>query len=96
MSRWSDIKDNSNPQSGTGLRPTKSIVMSEITASTNQKSKPMICPECEVEMNHHAEKIDYAAALEEPTAIDPAFGGVVQEIHTCPECGRIMTRPRTA
>jgi hypothetical protein len=70
--------------------------MSEITANTNQESKPMICPECEVEMNHHAEKIDYAAALEEPTAIDPAFGGVLQEVHTCPECGRTMTRPGTA
>jgi ribosomal protein S27AE len=67
--------------------------MSEITANTNQKSKPMICPECAVEMNHHAEKIDYTAALEEPAAIDPAFGGVLQEVHTCPKCGQTMTRP---
>ena len=53
----------------------------------------MICPECAVEMNHHAEKIDYTAALEEPAAIDPAFGGILLEVHTCPKCGQTMTRP---
>jgi predicted RNA-binding Zn-ribbon protein involved in translation (DUF1610 family) len=52
----------------------------------------MICPDCGVEMNHHAEKIDYAAALDEPSAIDPDFGGVLEEIHTCPVCGKTETR----
>ena len=66
--------------------------MSEIDGNTGQKSKPMICRECGVEMNHHAEKIDYTAALEQPEPIDPAFGGIVEEVHTCPECGRTMTR----
>ena len=37
----------------------------------------MICADCSVEMNHHAMKIDYR--VEE---------GILQEVHTCPECGR--------
>lgn len=47
----------------------------------------MICPECGAEMNHHAAKVDYG--VEDPTLVDPVFGGVVEEVHTCPECGHI-------
>lgn len=53
---------------------------------TNQE--PMICPHCGAVMNHHADKIDYG--VEEPG--DAVFGGAVQEIHTCPNCGRIELR----
>jgi rRNA maturation endonuclease Nob1 len=54
-------------------------------------NKPkMICPDCGAEMNHHAIKIDYS--VDEPAAIDPAFAVVVQEAHTCPECGRTALR----
>jgi predicted RNA-binding Zn-ribbon protein involved in translation (DUF1610 family) len=52
----------------------------------------MMCPHCGVAMNYHAEKIDYLAALTDPAAVDPDIGGVVEEIHTCPECGQIETR----
>jgi ribosomal protein S27AE len=52
----------------------------------------MICPDCGVEMNHHAEKIDYSS--QDPKIIDPDFGGVLQEAHTCPKCGK--TELRTA
>jgi predicted RNA-binding Zn-ribbon protein involved in translation (DUF1610 family) len=51
----------------------------------------IICPECGAEMNHHAMKIDYE--IEDPRLIDPVFGGVLKEAHTCPECGRIELRP---
>jgi len=44
----------------------------------------LICPKCGAEMNHHAMKIDYNG--DDP---DPAFGGVVEEVHTCPNCGHI-------
>jgi len=55
-------------------------------------TKPkMICPECGAEMNHHAVKVDYNP--DDPALSDPDFGGVVQEVHTCPECGRISLRP---
>jgi predicted RNA-binding Zn-ribbon protein involved in translation (DUF1610 family) len=49
----------------------------------------MSCPDCGVEMNQHAEKIDYAA---EPDEIDEDFGGVLEEVHTCPACGKTHTR----
>ena len=52
----------------------------------------MICPDCGVEMNHHAEKIDYAAALENPEAADAELGGVLEEAHTCPSCGQTLLR----
>jgi hypothetical protein len=55
-------------------------------------SKPkMICPDCGVEMNQHAVKIDYN--IEDPAQVDPAFGGLLQEAHTCPNCGRTELRP---
>jgi ribosomal protein L37AE/L43A len=58
---------------------------------TEKMSRPkMICRECGAEMNHHAMKIDYS--VDDPLAIDPAFGGAVQEAHTCPECGRTDVR----
>ena len=50
----------------------------------------MICPHCGAEMNHHAMKIDYS--VEDPAVIDQAFGGVVQEAHTCPKCGQSELR----
>ena len=50
----------------------------------------MICPDCGAEMNHHAMKIDYS--VDEPASVDPAFPCVVQEAHTCPECGRTALR----
>lgn len=51
-----------------------------------------LCPDCEVEMNFHAEKIDYTAALDAPDTIDPEFGGVIEEAHACPLCGKTLTR----
>ncbi|MFL6352281.1 MAG: hypothetical protein ACJ74Z_10585 [Bryobacteraceae bacterium] len=40
-------------------------------------------------MNHHADKIDYAAVGE---VIDTGSEGVLREIHTCPKCGSIEMR----
>ena len=50
----------------------------------------MICPDCAAEMNHHAMKIDYG--IDDPAIVDPVFGGVLNEAHTCPECGRAESR----
>jgi predicted RNA-binding Zn-ribbon protein involved in translation (DUF1610 family) len=50
----------------------------------------MICPDCGVEMNHHAMKIDYG--IDDPVIVDPVFGGVLNEAHTCPECGKTELR----
>jgi predicted RNA-binding Zn-ribbon protein involved in translation (DUF1610 family) len=56
-----------------------------------EKTK-MLCPDCEVEMNFHAEKIDYDAALDAPDRVDPELGGVIEEAHACPMCGKTLTR----
>jgi ribosomal protein S27AE len=52
----------------------------------------MQCPNCGAEMNHHADKVDYNAGLDDPTLIDPDFGGVVEEAHTCAACGHTEMR----
>lgn len=52
----------------------------------------MICPVCGVEMNHHADKIEYTAEPDDPEAFDTELGGIVEEFHTCPSCGRTLTR----
>lgn len=52
----------------------------------------MMCPQCGIAMNYHAEKIDYMATLSDPEAVDPDLGGVVEEVYTCPGCGDIGTR----
>jgi ribosomal protein S27AE len=59
------------------------------------QDNPMICPVCDVAMNHHADKIDYNAAAQDPAAVAADFGGVLEEAHTCPECGQTLTRHAT-
>ncbi|HJQ32161.1 MAG TPA: hypothetical protein VJ866_08285 [Pyrinomonadaceae bacterium] len=53
----------------------------------------MVCPDCGVEMNRHAEKVDYTTETTEAGAFDPDLGGRLEEFHTCPNCGRTHTRP---
>ena len=57
-----------------------------------QATNKMICPACGIAMNYHAEKIDYSASLDESSDADDAFGGVIEEVHSCPACGRTETR----
>lgn len=52
----------------------------------------MFCKECGVEMNCHAEKIDYSSVPDESGAFDTDFGGVLEEFHSCPHCGKTETR----
>lgn len=56
-----------------------------------EKAK-MICEECGVEMNRHAEKIDYSSSPDESGAFDADFGGVLEEFHSCPQCGNTEKR----
>ncbi|HYY58240.1 MAG TPA: hypothetical protein VE842_12980 [Pyrinomonadaceae bacterium] len=58
------------------------------------KTKKMVCPDCGVEMNYHADRVDYSAGENEESAIDPVLGGVIEEAHSCPGCGRTHTRPK--
>jgi NAD(P)H-dependent FMN reductase/ribosomal protein S27AE len=48
---------------------------------------PLVCPECGVTMNHHADKLVLPTSVEQAEAMDPELGGIVLEAHTCPECG---------
>ena len=47
------------------------------------------CIDCGIDMNRHAEKVDYSAG---PEAASADFGGVLQEVHCCPGCGRTEMR----
>jgi len=59
--------------------------------SKKGKTTKMRCGHCGHEMNFHAEKVNQSARADSES--DSAeFGGVVEEIHTCPACGAIATR----
>ncbi|MCA9809575.1 MAG: hypothetical protein KC473_04500 [Candidatus Dadabacteria bacterium] len=49
----------------------------------------LICNVCGAEMNNHAEKISYEARAGANWESDPDFGGLLEEIHTCPKCGGV-------
>ena len=49
----------------------------------------MICPECGVQMNHHAMKLDHSLS---DAGTDDAFGAALLEVHECPECGQTELR----
>ena len=50
----------------------------------------MICPKCTQEMNHHGDKLIYAAPG------DPGYNshldGAIEEAHACPTCGNSASR----
>ena len=58
----------------------------------SKEKKKMICPNCGTEMNRHADKLNFTLGLRHPNAVDPELGGIVEEIHTCPACGKTATR----
>jgi ribosomal protein S27AE len=47
----------------------------------------MTCPECGVEMTHHATKVVFPRNEAEEALFDEELGGVVLERHCCPGCG---------
>jgi ribosomal protein S27AE len=53
---------------------------------------PMRCPMCGATMNQHAEKVIYGG---HGPGIDPELGGVIHEMHACPRCGYVASRPAT-
>ena len=53
------------------------------------KTTKMKCPDCGIDMNHHADKVDYSV---EPSSDDLELGGALQEVHYCPGCGRTAMR----
>jgi predicted RNA-binding Zn-ribbon protein involved in translation (DUF1610 family) len=53
-----------------------------------KKSNKMSCPDCGVEMNHRANKIDGS----NDTPVDADSGGTLEEAHICPDCGKTVMR----
>jgi hypothetical protein len=43
-------------------------------------------------MNHHADKLVAAVDSDAAGEVDPVFGGVIQETHTCPACANVEFR----
>jgi ribosomal protein S27AE len=56
------------------------------------EANPMICPDCGVPMNHHADKLRKETRADDASAFDSVFGGVIEEFHTCPQCGETASR----
>ena len=61
-------------------------------ADVSDEREKLSCSDCGVEMNLHAEKIDYALVPQDEGASDEWPGGALEEFHTCPACGRTSTR----
>ncbi|MGH9167265.1 MAG: hypothetical protein ACRD02_05425 [Acidimicrobiia bacterium] len=51
----------------------------------------MRCPAGCGQMNHHADKLVEPLGVEEE-AVDPTFGGHVEQVFACPRCGRVESR----
>ena len=56
-----------------------------------QKTK-MICQKCGDEMNHHADKLVDPVKPEDIKHVNPALGGMIEEMHYCPGCGATASR----
>ena len=56
-------------------------------------AEKMICPKCGIQMNYHADKLDYTTALT-LDAMDLNLGGIIVEVHTCsnPICKNVELR----
>ncbi len=57
-----------------------------------QNNEKLVCPNCKVEMNFHAMKIDYTQVTGKTESVDHEFGGILEEFHSCPKCGMTATR----
>jgi hypothetical protein len=55
--------------------------------------KKMICLDCQVDMNHHCDKIVFLTDQPRAGSVDLSLGGVIEEFHTCPNCGGGASRP---
>lgn len=52
----------------------------------------MKCPKCGAPMNHHADKLVAPIDQDAASRVDPVFGGVIEETHTCLVCAYVEFR----
>jgi predicted RNA-binding Zn-ribbon protein involved in translation (DUF1610 family) len=43
-------------------------------------------------MNHHADKVRKEMRPDDAPAFDSGLGGVIEEFHSCPQCGKTESR----
>lgn len=53
---------------------------------------PLLCPRCGNPMNRHAEKLVAPIDASDAAAVDPALGGILEEVYACPRCGMCSMR----
>jgi ribosomal protein S27AE len=58
-----------------------------------ERGSKMRCPRCGAAMNHHADKLVEPSDARDADLLDPDLGGVVREVHGCPGCGAVESRP---
>jgi len=63
-----------------------------VASMANNMANKMSCPHCGAEMNHHGDKLVYAADAAGGPKIDLGLGGFVEEFHSCPKCGAAASR----
>ena len=58
-------------------------------------TKSVSCYRCNVAMVRQSEPLDLSWAGDGPNAADVDFQGILVEVHRCPSCGGVATRPVT-
>ena len=53
---------------------------------------PMFCDFCGAPMNPHAEKAVVPDGDADGARVDWVLGGLIEEIHQCPQCGNVQSR----
>jgi C4-type Zn-finger protein len=59
---------------------------------TEKSIERMRCPVCGAVMNPHAEKPAVPVNAIEAAKADWILGGVIEQVHQCPVCGRVESR----
>ena len=58
-----------------------------MATKSGKTGKKMICKHCGDPMNHHADKLVDPINAQEAARMDPAMGGIIEEMHYCAQCG---------
>ena len=56
-------------------------------------TKTVTCYRCNVAMTPQPEPLDLSWAGDGPNAADTEFRGILVDVHRCPSCGAVATRP---
>ena len=54
--------------------------------------EPMMCPQCGIPMNRHADKPSEPRDAAEARQVETGLGVMIEAAHTCPGCGLNASR----